>query len=269
MMDPAALEQSRQFVRRQGTAVEQARLRYLFNGDTPPPDVVEQFRRSQRNDGGWEPSWATEYSSVDATCYRLAQLDQLGLGVETPMVTDGIRFLAELQAPDGSWEEDADQEQAAPFWAMPGDASARLYLTANAGYWVGRSGLIPVSARDAADYLLAALAPDGQLASFLQAHWLAVGLWNLLGYDEPVARTLGYIDTRIDELPVDDLVWMLVALLDADVSAEHPAVAHGLDRLEALRDDEGVWGTDEGGENVAHVTVEALRALKLGGRLDG
>ena len=83
------------YVNERGTAVEQARLRYLLRGEPAPADVREQFERSQRNDGGWSAPWSPEYSSLDATCYQLAQADQLGIDRRSSLVIDAVRFLAE------------------------------------------------------------------------------------------------------------------------------------------------------------------------------
>ena len=82
------------YVNERGTAVERARLRYLLHGESAPADVREQFERGQRGDGGWSPPWAGDYSSVDATCFQLAQADQLGLDRRAPLFIDAVRFLA-------------------------------------------------------------------------------------------------------------------------------------------------------------------------------
>jgi hypothetical protein len=255
------------YVYERGTAVERARLRYLLHGESAPADVREQFERGQRGDGGWSPPWAAEYGSVDATCFQLAQADQLGLDRRSPLFIDAVRFLAERQRADGYWEEEADVADAAPPWAQPGETAARLYLTANCGFWTAVTGLVPTAARDAAAYLSYHLRANGELPSFLQTHWLAAALWQQRGLVDEASKTLGYLAQQAGELSAGNLAWMIVALREGGVPAADAAVAAALDRLPALRDPAGHWPSDEGIENSVHVTIEALKALQLGGRL--
>jgi hypothetical protein len=255
------------YVNERGTAVERARLRYLLHGESAPADVREQFERGQRGDGGWSPAWAGDYSSVDATCFQLAQADQLGLDRRSPLFIDAVRFLAERQRADGYWEEEGDVADAAPPWAQPGDTDARLYLTANCGFWVAVTGLVPTAARDAAAYLSYHLRENGELPSFLQTHWLAAALWQQRGLVDEAAKTLGYLATQVDKLSAGNLAWLVVALREGGVPAADAAVVAALDRLLAWRDPAGHWPSDEGIENSVHVTIEALKALQLCGRL--
>lgn len=255
------------YVQERGTAVEQARLRYLLHGESAPTDVREQFERGQRGDGGWSPPWAAEYSSVDATCFQLAQADQLGFDRRSPLFIDAVRFLAERQRADGYWEEEADVADAAPPWAQPSETAARLYLTANCGFWTAVTGLVPTAARDAAAYLSYHLRANGELPSFLQTHWLAAALWQQRGLVDEAAKSLGYLAGQAGDLSAGNLAWMIVALREGGVPAADAAIGAALDRLLALRDPDGHWPTDEGIENSVHVTIEALKALQLCGRL--
>lgn len=261
-----SLKSAVDYIRRHGTAAEQARLRFLLAGQRPPPDVLLPYRSAQRDDGGWQPFWADDASSLDATCYQLAQLESLGLGTADDIVVDGIRFLAERQRPDGSWEEDAELAGVAPPWARPGDQAARLYLTANCGFWLAHSGLMPSAAAAAAVYLGDQLDDEGRLPSFMQSQWLAAALWQLTGNQTMAERSLAYLQTRLGELPAANLAWLLVALRLGGVPAEHPVVVAAAEQLERLSLDSGVWPGEEGLDNGVHVTLEALRALALCGR---
>ena len=255
------------YVNERATAVEQARLRYLLRGEPAPADVREQFERSQRNDGGWSAPWSPEYSSLDATCYQLAQADQLGIDRRSSLVIGPVRFLAERQNVDGYWEEEAEVAGMAPIWAQPGETAARLYVTANCGYWSALIGLTPTAARDAAAYLSYHLKEDGEIPSFLQAHWLSAALWQQRGLVDEASKTLGYLAERMADLSAGNLAWMIIALREGGVPAAAPAVAGALDRLLVLRDSAGHWPSDEGIENSVHVTIEALKSLQLCGRL--
>lgn len=248
--------------------MEQARLRLALAGEAPAADIIEQLERSQRGDGGWAPFWAPDYSSLDATCYQLAQADQLGMSYRSLMFIDAVRFLAERQKPDGAWEEDRAEAENAPIWAMPGDTAAGLYLTANCGFWMALSGLMPSAAREAAAYLAHHQGPHGALPSFLQAHWLAAALWQHGGMAAEADKTLTYLRGRVPDLSAGNLAWLVIALRRGGVDAGDPTVTDALDRLSALRDPAGHWPSDEGAANSVHVTIEAILALQLGRRLE-
>ena len=118
-----------------GDPVDRARLSYLRSGAAPPPEAVAKAEMGQAPGGGWPAFWAGDTASVDATCFRLAELDDLG-ALDREPARKALAWLAARQRPDGTWEEDASLADAAPVWARPGDPEARLYLTANAGFWL-------------------------------------------------------------------------------------------------------------------------------------
>lgn len=105
------------------------------------------------------------------------------------------------------------------------------------------------------------------MPSFLQTHWLAAALWQQRGLVDEAAKTLGYLATQVDKLSAGNLAWLVVALREGGVPAADAAVVAALDRLLAWRDPAGHWPSDEGIENSVHVTIEALKALQLCGRL--
>ena len=122
-----------EFVRVAGNEVEQARLKYLLANERPTQKMVAQLFTGQRPDGGWSPFWVKDYSSLDATCFRLAQAEQMGLAESETAVMRAVDFLAQRQFPDGSWEEDKKVANYAPPWAKPGDLSARLFRRPTVG----------------------------------------------------------------------------------------------------------------------------------------
>lgn len=266
-MNQSDLQPAVDYVQRQGTPVERARLHYILRGEQPPDDVRESLERSQRGDGGWAAVWSPEYSSLDATCYQLAQLDQMGIDRRALVFIDAVRFLAERQQLDGSWEEEPAEADRAPIWAKPGDAAAGLYVTANCGFWVAVTGLVPAAAHDAALYLSYHLGEDGVLPSFPHAHWLATSLWQHQGMADEAAKGLAHLARRVPELLAGNLAWLIIALRLGGVAADEATVSAALERLIGLRDPAGHWPSDEGADNAAHVTVEAIKALQLCGRL--
>src|SRR5947209_7156205 len=122
-----------------GDQVDRARLSWLRSGSTPAPEIVAKAEIGQAPSGGWPAFWAGDVASIDATCFRLAELDDLG-ALEREPARKALRWLASRQRPDGTWEEDESLTDSAPVWARPGDPEARLYLTANAGYWLAVGG---------------------------------------------------------------------------------------------------------------------------------
>lgn len=266
-MNQSELQPAIDFVLLRGTPVEQARLRAVLYGDAPPDDVRDQLQRSQRSDGGWAANWAPDYSSLDATCYQLSQAEQLGIGRTAPMVIDAVRFLAERQHFDGSWAEEPSEAAAAPVWATPGDAAAGLYVTANCAFWVAMTGLVPSAVHDAALYLSFHLDESGALPSFSQTHWLAAAVWQHQGMADEARKSLRYLNGIVPELSAGNLAWMVMALRLGGVRRDNTTVRAALDRLIKLRDDAVSWPADEGADNSVHVTIEAIRALKLCRRL--
>lgn len=256
------------YVQRHGSPQERARLRHVLYGEPPPDDVREGFERSQRSDGGWAAAWSPDYASLDATCYQLSLVAQLGIDHRSWLVIDAVRFLAERQNFDGSWEEDPAEAEAAPVWARPGDSAARLYLTANCGYRVAVTGLVPMAAHDAAMYLSYHLDEHGGLPSFPHTHWLATALWQKQGMVDEAEKGLAHLHDRISHLSAGNLAWMILTLRGGGIDMGHKTVAAALDRLEALRDPAGHWPSDEGADNAVHVTVEAIQAMQPGGRLE-
>ena len=150
---------------------------------------------------------------------------------------------------------------------MPGDVAARLYVTANCGFWVAVTGLVQDAADDAAGYLSRQLDANGHLSSFPQAHWLAAALWRMQGMHDEAANALAYLQKRVPELSAGNLAWMILALREGGLPAADETVRAALIRMVELRDPAGHWPSDEGAGNAVHVTIEAIKSLQLAGNL--
>jgi len=257
------IEKAVAFIRGKGNEVEQARLNYVLRDEQPPPEVVAGLFAGQRPDGGWSPFWANDYTSLDATCFRLAQAEQLGLTKRENAVAHAIHFLVQRQSPDGSWEEDKRVAGVAPPWATLGDLSAKLYLTANCGLWLSLLGNPENRAEKAAGYLQTYLDEDGHLPGFLHTNWLAGGLWQKLNWQESAERVFGYLDKRINDLPASNLAWLITTVCAAGVAVDHRLVVNAATLLEESQQEDGRWPSEDGSEQDVHTTLEALRALRL------
>lgn len=268
-MNPSAAQE---WVTHRGDTAQQARLLYIVNGVRPSPEVLRQVLAGQRADGGWQSSWAPDYSSIDATCYRLAQAEQFGLAATDPALIRTLHFLAQRQQADGAWEEAPDLSSMAPPWALPGSREARLYLTANSAYWLARlapteMGSLRECAGRAANYLSLYLGGRDRLPSFLQADWLAAGMWLCLGRAELSNPIYGFLESRVPEIQASGLAWLIATLRGAGLAPDHPLLAAATARLAGLQAEDGHWPSEDGPTHDVDATLDALYALKLAGRL--
>ena len=253
-------ERAIEFIQRYGNDVELARLRRLLDGERPSQSTINTLFNSQRDDGGWAPFWASDYSSIDATCYKLAQAEQLGLGVAETAVSDALRFLLLRQGEDGRFAEDTAVADSAPPWAKPGDLASELYLTANAGFWLAHFGFKD-AAQQAANYLARHLNRElHTLPSFAQTYWLAGGLWWILGMaDEALTAVDNHLYTHLPE-SASDLAWMLYALLLAGIETDRGVIVSGVLKLKDKQEKDGRFPSDAGQD--VHTTLEALAVFK-------
>ena len=255
------------FVTDRGNEIEQARINYVLVNERPSELIVGKLFAGQRPDGSWSPFWANDYSSLDATCFRLAQAEQLGFTKEEPAIIRAIRFLAQRQTPDGSWEEDEQIADLAPPWTVPGTVETRLYLTANCGLWLALLDTADTRALKAAGYLQPHLGQDGRLPGFLHSHWLAAALWHKLSWHESAERVFEYLGSNLDDLATSNLSWLITALHAAGVATNHPLMYKAASLLESRQGEDGRWPSEDGSSHDVHSTLETMRALWLCGRV--
>jgi hypothetical protein len=258
---PKAIE----YIKGLGDEIELARLGYLVSEQSPASEIAKVFRASQQPDGGWEAFWVEDYGSLDKTCFRFSQAQQLGLSFDLPWIRAGLDFLRERQLEDGSWEEDRSVKDRVPRWLKPGDISTRLYLTANCGFWLGWAGGYREEAQGAADYLIHHLDDNGHLPSFPHTHWLAAGLLYRLWMKAPSKRIQIYLTGKLGVLSGSNLAWLITALRIVNIPKENHLFQQGISRLVRFQRSDGSWGSDDGEGFDVHATLEALYALKLCG----
>ena len=248
----ADLERAAAFVEAYGDSLERGRLLCLLHDVAPPAEAIDALRDGQQPDGGWPAYWSGEESSLDATCFRIDQAEDLGASA-AELVERGLRFIAGRQRDDGSWEEEAELVDAAPAWARPGDERARLYLTANCAFWLGRYGR--PGARRAAALLASYVGTDGRLPTFLHAHWLAAGALRGAGRDAEADSLIQGLAGRIGELGAGALAWV------SNTLAGEPLADDARARLGALQEQNGRWRSEDGEAFDVAVTVAAVRSL--------
>jgi Prenyltransferase and squalene oxidase repeat len=264
------------FVVAHGDPVDRARLSWLRAGQPPAPEILADVEIGQTPGGGWPALWGGEVPSVDATCFRLAELDDLG-AIGRPAARRAMDWLATMQRPDGTWEEDPSLSGWAPPWAAPGDPEARIYLTANAGFWLtvaghdARSGG-PLDHRVGGVYagvvhaaavaFASALRPDGTWPSFLVAGWLgAAVLYRQEMYYES-ARIQVVLTDRLPDMTPADVAWMGSAFRRVGLSPQDRVVGAAQERLARTQRTDGGWPSDDGEPFDVHTTLAAIRACR-------
>jgi hypothetical protein len=256
------IEKTVHFVKKNGNKVEQARLNYVLSNEPPSEEITTTLFAGQRLDGGWSPFWTKGYSSLDATCFRLAQAEQLGISQSEAAVMQAINFLVQRQSSDGSWEEDIRVADSAPPWAKPGDLSAKLYLTSNCGLWLALLGNPANKASQAAAYLETYIEQDGRLPSFLHTHWLAGGMFHKLER-QASSRVFEYLGSRLYDLAGSHLAWLITTMGAAGVPPKHFLLQTAASLLEQKQKNDGYWESEDGASQNVHATIEAIRALSL------
>jgi hypothetical protein len=264
------------FVVAHGDAVDRARLQWLRTGAAPAPDVLATAEFGQTADGGWPATWGAGMGSVDATCFRLSELDDLG-ALGRPAARRALDWLVTRQRPDGTWEEDESLAAEAPPWARPGDPEARFYLTANAGFWMTVAGLDarpagPLDTRvggayagvvhAAAQAVAGQIRPDGTWPSFLAAGWLGAAVLHGRGMFHESARIQVVLARRVPELSPSDLAWMASTLRRVGVAPDNWLLEAARRRLAETQRSDGGWPSDDGEAFDVHVTLAAIRACR-------
>jgi hypothetical protein len=259
------------FIMARGDAVDRARLSHLRTGVAPPDDVFDQIERGQTKAGGWPAKPDEAVASVDATCYRLAELDDLS-ALSRPAAVRALRWLVAWQRPDGTWEEDQSLAGSAPPWATPGDADARFYLTACAAFWLAvadhdaREASQETLYGDAVERAAAAIRErvdaTGAWPGFLVSGWLAGAVLHRAGWFYEAARVFVVLAERVRTMSAADAAWLVSALQRAGVSPTDTLVVAARDRLSNSQRPDGAWASDDDPAFDVHTTLTALRALR-------
>jgi hypothetical protein len=271
----ANLQFAEAFIRQHGNPVELARLEYILYGTPAPDTAIAQLRGRQNPDGSWSPFWAPAAGSVDATCYILAQAEQLGVAADESWIGRALDFLLQHQTEEGYFEEDAALADCAPPWAAPGQLDARLYLTANAAFWLahyGQSGLTDPSilsnrtslcVQRAAQSVASFVDRSGRLPSFLHTNWLMAGVWLTLGQSDHAQRTIGFLQNQLANMDAANLAWLTNALIMGGQPIDSGIIRLTVSKLSDLQHADGHWSGEMGENQDVHTTLESLRVIQL------
>jgi hypothetical protein len=262
------------FVVAHGDQVDRARLSWLRSGVPPQPDILAKAEMGPAPEGGWPAFWGGERASVDATCFRLSELDDLG-ALGRPPARRALDWLAGRQRPDGFWEEDETLADSAPPWARPGDPEARLYLTANAGFWLavgGATGPDQSGSPQQAPYaeavaratqtFRASMREDGTWPSYLIAGWLGGALLYHAGWYYEAAQIQVLLAERVPDMTPADVAWLAVAFRRVGMSQDDSLMVAARKRLTETQRTDGGWPSDDGAAFDVHTTLAAIRAVR-------
>jgi hypothetical protein len=278
-----------------GDVVDRARCSWLRSGIAPDREVLDRLEMGQSSEGGWPAVWGGDIASIDATCFRLAELDDVG-ALYRPAARRAVGWLAERQRPDGSWEEKEKLAGVAPPYAQPGDDEARLFLTASAGFWLAvagpaadpdphpasadpaqlRGSLLPgnrlapraednphaAAVASAAEAFRAELRPDGSWPSFLPTGWFGAALLFHLGWYYESAQIQVILGERVPDMSPADTAWMAATLRRLGLAPQDRLMVAARSRLSRTQRTDGGWESDDGPAFDVHTTLQAIRALR-------
>ena len=219
------------FINNNGNAVDFARLRYILYKEPPTEEAIDSLFGDQRQDGGWAPFWHKDYSSLDATCFRLAQAEELGLDLQFEPIGYAMQFIAERQYQEGSWEEEHEVAEQAPEWVKPGHSSAKLYLTANCAFTMSMFDRLNGHSALAADFMQLRMDPEGRILSYLQTHWLTAALWQRTNVPKLAVLVLQYLASQMHTLTPSDMAWMICTMLAAGFKPSNPLMYSAVEVL--------------------------------------
>jgi hypothetical protein len=256
------------FVVAHGDAVDRARLSYLRTGAAPSEDILTSAEIGQAPDGGWPATWGGAVASIDATCFRLAELDDLG-ALDRPAARRALDWLASRQH-NSMWEEDESLTAEAPPWAKPGDPEARLYLTANAAFWLSVSdldagwggGQYGALLRPAGKAIAAHIGLDGSWRSFLVSAWLSAAVLHRQDMFYEAARIQIMLGDRLSQMSAADVAWMASALRRVGVAVDDWLLTAARRRLGETQRSDGGWSSDDGAAFDVHTTLAGIRATR-------
>jgi hypothetical protein len=256
-----------------GDAVDRAKLSHLRTGAVPGDEVFDHIERGQTKVGGWPAKPDEPVASVDATCFRLSELDELS-GLSRPAALRALRWLVAWQRPDGSWEEDGSLAGSAPPWATPGDPDARFYLTACAAFWLAvadRDALEDEPSQEtpyggAVERAAAAIRDQvdgsGAWPGFLMSGWLAGAVLHRTGWLYEGARIFVVLAERVRAMSAADTASLLSSLRRVGMSPDDTLLVAARERLSQTQRPDGAWPSDDDPAFDVHTTLTALRALR-------
>ena len=230
------------FVVEHGNIIEEARLQAIIAGQPGGEEIFKKFQEEQSEMGGWKPPWASDYVAIDATCFRLAQLESLGVTEYQPVFERALNFLADTQNSAGFWEETPEDPSILPDWLAPGQVHSRVYLTANALFWLTVSNWETGDFQGAIVFLQDYMDDQGRLPGPDHAQWLAAAACYAIDEIAIAEMLTQPLAEGLSELSASSLAWMLTSLLIAGVSVDDDLIQRAARQLAGLQQPDGPLG---------------------------
>lgn len=261
-----------EYVVAHGDPVERARLSHLRTRQPAPPEAVERIASGQMTEGGWPASAEGAVPSIDATCFRLAELDGIG-ALNSAVGVRALQWLASAQRGDGTWQEHESLADEAPAWALPGDPEATLYQTSIAGFWLTAAAVEADPhqtrppwnevLRSAAGWVVTQIRPDGTWPSFLAAGWHAAVLLHQQQFFYESSRVQQVLGDRLPDMSPADVASMAAALRRVNLGlGDDWLLRSARKRLGETQRADGGWDSNEGPLFDVNTTLTALRAFR-------
>ncbi len=257
-------ERARAYVLAHGGLREQARIEGIFGRGEPERQVSRELEQLQNPDGGFpirqEPGAP---SSVDTTCYILAQLKDIPPLAGSPMASRALAFLRRTQATDGHWEESEAIQATAPHWAKAENPQAAAYLTAVATYTlmtIEQEHLDPIARGSRWLRMELGRYGEGEKAP-AQTLFLSAAIWSKMVGRNSNEKGWAYELLQRRELDAPALAWWLTTIMETGLEARFfGLVIKQLARLASMQKEDGSWPAEDGFP--VEATITALRVFR-------
>ncbi len=250
-----------------GSELEKARFRRFFYGVRPAPEAIQHFTALQNRDGGFPCDMLPgNPSAIHKTVNALSWLDDLGMS-RSPTADKAFAYLLAVQREDGGWDETPVLAQyGVPPWATPGDLRARMYLTAQAAFWMAVRGEATGPAlQRGLDFLLRHRDETGRFHGFLHTTWIATSAFAAAGPQDSQVVRKGLqvlLDRPLVEWIDSQIAWALECLGLAGIPRSEPFVEAGLDELLRRQAEKGRWVSEDGETYSVNTAIGVLKVLK-------
>lgn len=256
------------FVEKNGTALENYRLRFLLGEEKNDEIPLRYLTNLQNEDGGFPyGSEKGKLSCINVTSSYLGLMVELGLG-SSNVCKKTIEYLFGIQGKDGSWSENEEIKQYnPPFWDIPSDLKTTMWLTANiTNYLIQLDYRKSQAVQRAVRFLLKNCDEEGKFAGFLHSTWISIGVFGQLKGSESdiVKKALKVVDENIEKLKdgAGDFAWCLECFYVAGLTKENLTVKKCINELVDLQQENGAWLSGDGEKFTVSTTLNALIVLK-------